>query len=329
MIAFGLQDGSNEEAGYQNRFYEPVNKSLAPALPGNPRIEDRNRWQPLTLQVFIDQAGNPIVGGGRDFLSPEWGEVVPFALTNTDLTLYERDGYTWWVYHDPGPPPMLDTLDDRGLQDPYKWNFDLVATWSSHLDPTDGVMWDISPASIGNVGELPKSVEAYPDFYDLTEGGDAGQGHVLNPHTGQPYEPQFVPRGDYARVLAEFWADGPASETPPGHWFTILNYVNDHPLLERRFRGEGPELDPLEWDIKSYFILGGAMHDAAIAAWGVKGYYDYIRPVSAIRAMSDKGQCTDSTLDKFSLDGIPLVAGFIEPVSSEDPARRRQSRARW
>lgn len=62
-------------------------------------------------------------------------------------------------------------------------------------------------------------------------------GYDLNPVTGQPYTPQLVPRGDYTRVLAEFWADGPDSETPPGHWFTILNYVSDNPLLENDTRG--------------------------------------------------------------------------------------------
>lgn len=319
IIAFGLQDGSNEQDGYENLVYEPVNPAMAPALPGNPRIVDRNRWQPLALRVFIDQSGNEILGGSAEFLSPEWGIVSPFALDEADLTLFERDGYDWWVYHDPGSPPLIDTLDDRGLLDPYKWNFDLVSAWSSHLDPTDGVMWDISPASIGNVQSFPESVEDYPEFYNLLDGGDPGAGHELNPHTGQPYEPQVVPRGDYARVLAEFWADGPASETPPGHWFTLLNYVNDHPLFERKFRGEGQDIDELEWDVKAYFTLGGAMHDAAIAAWGVKGYYDYIRPVSAIRAMSDKGQSTDPNLPKYSTDGIPLLQDYIEMVDGDDP----------
>ena len=79
----------------------------------------------------------------------------------------------------------------------------------------------------------------------------------MNPVTGEPYVPQIVPRGDYARVLAEFWADGPDSETPPGHWFTILNEVNDHPLSSRRFEGAGPELDVLEWEAKSYFHTRG------------------------------------------------------------------------
>ena len=144
-------------------------------------------------------------------------------------------------------------------------------------------------------------------------------GHDINPHTQQPYTPQIVPRADYARVLAEFWADGPDSETPPGHWFTILNYVNDHELFEKRFMGENAPLDDLEWDVKAYFALGAAMHDSAIAAWSIKGWYDYIRPVSAIRYMADQGQSSDPQLPNYAEDGIPLEENFIELVGEGDP----------
>jgi hypothetical protein len=157
------------------------------------------------------------------------------------------------------------------------------------------------------------------DFYNRIEGGDIGNGHDINPSTGLPYEPQMVPRGDYGRVLAEFWADGPDSETPPGHWFTILNYVNDHPELEKKYKGEGPVLDDLEWDVKAYFTLGGAMHDAAISAWGIKGWYDYVRPISAIRYMADKGQSSDQSAMSYNPDGITLEPGFIELVQTGDP----------
>jgi len=129
----------------------------------------------------------------------------------------------------------------------------------------------------------------------------------------------MVSRGDYGRVLAEFWADGPDSETPPGHWFTILNYVSDHPQFEKRFQGEGEILDALEWDVKSYFILGGGMHDSAIAAWSVKGWYDYIRPISAIRSMAERGQSTDPTLDNYDVGGIPLIDDYIEVIEAGDP----------
>ncbi len=320
FITFGKGDGSNENRDFANEYYETVNQPLRVANPGNPRISDLNRWQPLTLEVFIDQSGNVIPGSTPDFLSPEWGLVVPFALSPDDLTKYVRDSNEYWVYHDPGPPPYIQTEDGGGLSDEYKWGFSLVSVWSSQLDPSDSVMIDISPASLGNISldQYPTTIEGLRDFYQLEAGGDLSQGHTMNPHTGAPYEPNMVLKGDYARVLAEFWADGPDSETPPGHWFTILNYVNDHPDLVRKYRGQGEELGILEWDIKSYLMMAGAMHDAAITAWGIKGWYDYIRPVSAIRAMADYGQSSDSTLSSYHPAGIPLIPGYIELVEVGD-----------
>ncbi|MFZ4622569.1 MAG: T9SS type A sorting domain-containing protein, partial [Bacteroidota bacterium] len=185
-------------------------------------------------------------------------------------------------------------------------------------DPSDSVKVDISPASIGNVSQLPKTAAEMKAFYNMKGGGDIGKGRTVNPKTGLPYQTQIVPRGDFTRVLAEFWADGPTSETPPGHWFTILNYVGDHPAFVKRFGGTGPVIEDLEWDVKTYFILGGAMHDAAITAWGIKGWYDYVRPISAIRYMAGKGQCSDSTLPNYSKAGIPLVPGLVELVKAGD-----------
>lgn len=312
IIAFGQQDGSNETFGYGNLSYLPVNAPIDPVTFGNPRMTDPNRWQPLTLGTFIDQSGNALPINTPEFLGAEWGQVVPFALTDDVKTHHLRDGFDYVVYHDPGHPPYLDTLASGGLSDLYRWGFSLVAIWAGHLNPDDGVMWDVSPASIGNipVQDLPISFEEYPAFYKLYEGGDIGMGHSLNPATGLPYAPQIVSRGDYTRVLSEFWADGPDSETPPGHWFTILNYVNDHPLFERRYKGMGPIMDSLEWDVKSYFAMGGAVHDAAITAWGIKGRYDYVRPISAIRWMADRG---------LQAGGFDLHPGYIEVVEEGDP----------
>ncbi|MEP0368204.1 MAG: T9SS type A sorting domain-containing protein [Cyclobacteriaceae bacterium] len=319
IIEYGLQDGSNEVKQYENVFYEPTNEPILPDFPGNPDITDPNRWQPIILDVYIDQSGNVIVGGGSPFLGPEWGAVLPFSLTEEDLTIHERDGNEYWVYHDPGVPPLLDTINGGKSSDNYRWSFSLVSCWSAHLDANDGVLWDISPGSIGNLTSYPTTFDDHPGFYDLINGGDNSTGHDLNPVTGEPYEPQMVPRGDYARVLAEFWADGPDSETPPGHWFTLLNHVSDHPMLEKKFAGQGEELDDLEWDVKSYFMLGGAMHDAAIVAWGIKGYYDYIRPVSAIRFMADQGQSSNESDGNYDKNGIGLIADFIEKVEEGDP----------
>jgi hypothetical protein len=319
VIEYGLEDGSNEQFDYNNLYYLPVNVPLDPVAPGNPNISDPNRWQPLEFGSFIDQGGNPVPFAVPPFLGAEWGNVIPFALTDDVAVEYVRNGHTYRVYHDPGPPPYLDTTAVGGISEEYKWSFVLVSIWHSHHDPNDGVMWDISPASLGNVPGLPQTFEEHRDFYNFIDGGDTGTGHDINPATGEPYEQNIVSRGDYTRVLAEYWADGPRSATPPGHWYILLNYISDHPLFEKRYMGTGEILDDLEWDVKTYFALGGTMHDAAVAAWSVKGWYDYVRPISAIRAMAEMGQSSDSDLPRYHPGGIILVDGYVELVGEGDP----------
>ena len=320
VLNFGYDDNSNEFDDYANIFYTPVNPALVPSLPGNPSIVDPNRWQPLSLDFFIDQGGNVIPGGSPAFQSAEWGQVSAFALSPADLTINQRGGFGYWVYHDPGPAPQLGGTGDAD----YKWGFEMVSAWSSHLDPSDGVTVDISPGAIGNAALPP--INDFRAFYDFENGGDWGPGHSVNPSTGLPYAAQVVPRGDYARVLAEFWADGPDSETPPGHWFVIGNYVSDQPETVKKIQGQGSVLDDLEWDVKLYFALGGAMHDSAVAAWGIKGWYDYVRPVSALRHMADNGQSSDALQPSFDPSGISLRPGLIELVSAATtaPGERHQ-----
>lgn len=313
VILYGLFDGANESNDYSNTYYVPSNPPLEMDNPGNPNMVVPDRWQPLSLEFFIDQSGNPIPGGVIPFLSPEWGDVEGFALRDMDLTVLERDGQDWNVWHDPGPPPYINEPGDR-----FKWGMEMVAVWSSHLDPATGVMIDASPRNVGNA-VLPQMDEE-AEYYNYFEGGDWADGRDINPVTGEPYEEQIVPLGDYGRILAEFWADGPDSETPPGHWFTILNYVTDHPLFERRWKGEGPILDPLEWDIRSYMAMGGAMHDIAISSWSVKGYYDYVRPVSALRYMADQGQSSDPNMPNYHPDGVNIIPDYIEMVTAETTA---------
>ena len=319
MISFGFQDGANEENAYENQFYEPVNNPLALELYENNYAIDPNRWQPIAFDVFIDQSGNPFPLNTPDFLSPEWGEVTPFALQSADLEILNND-FDSFVYNNPGAPAYIQESNENGIEDPYKWHFSLVISWSAQLDPTDDEIINISPNTIGNVAmsDFPSTFDEYKNFYNFENGGDIGVGHQKNPITDEAYEDNFVKRADYARVLAEFWADGPDSETPPGHWFTILNYVSDHPLSKKTFGNSSRALQALEWDVKSYLTLSGAMHDVAINIWGVKGYYDYIRPVSAIRYMASKGQSSDMMLPNYDPHGLPLIEDLIAVITEGD-----------
>ena len=313
IIKYGLKDGSNEQNRYENIFYEPINPSLDPVNNQTVVGINPNRWQPLFFNNFIDQSGNPSSEAIPLFLSPEWGEVTPFSLTEDDRTIKSRDNQTYQIYLDPGAPPLL--ASDHSEE--YQWGFSIVAKWSAHLDPTDTAMIDISPATIGNIMEYPTNFAEYQSFYK-EEGGDWGIGYNQNPKTGQPYQEQIITRGDYCRILAEFWADGPDSETPPGHWFSIINYVMDQSEFERKYNGD-EELPILEYDVKAYFMLGGGMHDAAISAWSIKGYYDYIRPISALRYMASLGQSSDPSLPSYHPNGILLHPNFIELINENDP----------
>jgi hypothetical protein len=165
-------------------------------------------------------------------------------------------------------------------------------------------MIDISPGSLGG----------------NPLGTNDGTGHPTNPATGAPYEPEMVDQADFARALAEFWADGPNSETPPGHWNTLANTVSDALDPELRIGGAGPVVDRLEWDVKLYLALNAANHDAAVAAWGAKGYYDYVRPISMIRYMGGLGQSSDPDGPAYDPDGLPLVPGLVEVVTEETTA---------
>ena len=282
IIERGAGDGSLERDRYVDTSYRPVNAPmvLADSFGG---VLDPNRWQPLALARFVAQNGLPIPGNVQRFIGPQWGHVQAFALPPS------AEGLPM----DPGSPPLLDgsgAYQQAALE---------IIRLSSHLDPADGVVVDIGPGALG----------------DNSLGTNDGDGHDVNPVTGEAYAPNEVLLGDFARVVAHFWADGPASETPPGHWNTIANDVSDSPGFEHRIGGEGPEVDRLEWDVKLYLALNGAVHDAAVAAWGVKGYYDSARPITMIRYLGSLGQSSDPAGPSYDPRGLPLADGLVEVVT--------------
>jgi hypothetical protein len=264
-------------------------------------MTDPNRWQPLQLEHMISQNGIALNNGSQQAIGPHWGHVTPFAIP---------PGGPAGVPIDPGPPPRLgDPATDRT----FKEQAVEVVRDSALLDSTSDATIDISPGARGG--------------NDL--GTNDGHGHPVNPATGQPYAPDVVRQGDFARALAEFWADGPKSETPPGHWNVIANAASDQLAPDLRIGGRGPRVDRLEWDVKLYFALNGAVHDAAIAAWGLKGKYDGTRPISMVRYMGAHGQSSDPNGPSYGPAGLPLVPGLIEvvtPVTSA-PGQRHETLA--
>lgn len=75
---------------------------------------------------------------------------------------------------------------------------------------------------------------------------------------------------DEKKVIAEYWADGPSSELPPGHWTIFATHVSER------------DSHNIDQDVKMFFALTNAIFDASIVSWDAKRHFDYVRPVTAI-----------------------------------------------
>jgi len=76
-------------------------------------------------------------------------------------------------------------------------------------------------------------------------------------------------------TIAEYWADGPNTITPPGHSINILNQI---------IRRENSNLAEAAF---LYANLGIALSDAFLACWKVKYTYNLLRPITYINNYID------------------------------------------
>jgi len=124
-----------------------------------------------------------------------------------------------------------------------------------------GAQWCfITPFALAKGEEFRESLGPGPAKYGSTE------------HQQQAEEMIALSAGltDRQKMISEYWADGPETEQPPGHWLRFAQFVSvrDHHTLDD--------------DVKMFFALTNAMPDAGIAAWDAKRVYDSVRPVTAI-----------------------------------------------
>ncbi|HRH95511.1 MAG TPA: vanadium-dependent haloperoxidase, partial [Prosthecobacter sp.] len=73
------------------------------------------------------------------------------------------------------------------------------------------------------------------------------------------------------KAMVEFMRDGPRSTGQSGHW---LRFAQD---VSRR------DKHTLDQDVKLYFVIANVAHDAFIACWETKRFYDSSRPWTLVR----------------------------------------------
>lgn len=183
VLDFRIRDGSNQLGDRGNGPYGDYTGYIARNEPT--RINDPNRWQPLAI------TGANGVTTIQKFATPQWGNVVPFAMTS-------------------GAQFRPDSVPNLFPSAGYEQQVREVVDYSANLT-------------------------------------------------------------DRQKVIAEYWADGPNSELPPGHWVRFGTWVSAR---------DGHSLDQ---DARMFFALANAMLDVSIAAWDCKRNFDYVRPVTAVR----------------------------------------------
>lgn len=78
-------------------------------------------------------------------------------------------------------------------------------------------------------------------------------------------------RSGNRKAIVEFWADGPFSYLPPGHFGELAHFVvrRDRMTLDQAAR--------------LFFVLHNASFDAGIVIWHLKYVHDYVRPITSVR----------------------------------------------
>ena len=75
------------------------------------------------------------------------------------------------------------------------------------------------------------------------------------------------------KLAVEYWADGPDTELPPGHWSLFAQFISQR------------DRNSIDQDAKMFFAMQNASFDAGIVAWHMKRLYQGVRPITAVRQL--------------------------------------------
>ena len=235
ILAERHDDGANQ-LGDQNPkgFYTDYTGYQPTNSPGN--IKDLNRWEPL-------RAGN-LLGGlvERDDLLRKLG-AKPRQPVTSGLGGYSVQRYV---------TPHWGNVKPFALQSGDQLRPPPMLTWTEA---------DLKRAP-NEDNEKYSDVTLTDDEYPKTFREQARQMLKYSANLN-----------DREKCIAEYWADGPLAESPPGHWNVLAHYIS------RR------DKNTLDQDVKLFFALNNALMDASIASWDAKRAYDSVRPITAVRKL--------------------------------------------
>jgi len=241
----------------------------------------RTVFDPLMAELGYDPEDN-----STDPATPSGvGNLVSAAL----LEFRHRDGsnqlgdepggvpgvpYSDYTGYQPVNDPMdvrdpRTPLDPATVHDPNRWQ------QLRYIDASGG---DVTPKFIGPFwGQvIPFAMTSGDQFRPPPDEGPAKYGSDLYAAQAKALVDISAGLTDEQKMIAEFWADGPHSELPPGHWDLFAQFVSarDH---------HGDNERGVDLDVQLFFALTNAIFDAGICTWDGKRAFDYVRPITALR----------------------------------------------
>jgi hypothetical protein len=224
---------------------------------------------------------------------------------------YLVDGYSPYV---PGNPLMgycnalVDVCERQDIVDPNRWQPLIYNNGQACLDSNSGTEetchgiqvfvaphWErVKPFALNSATQFDDMLTIPPPDYLKNTGRYLDDVNDMI---------QFSRSLDTQRkLIVEYWADGPSSELPPGHWGLFAQFVSqrdDHTI---------------DQDAKLFFAMHNASFDAGIVAWHIKRKYDGVRPITAVR-FAKQGQ----TITAWGGPGRPTEAIPGEKWSPYNP----------
>ena len=198
---------------------------------------------PTTPQGIGNAAAAAVIANRRNDGANQYGELRPGAYA--DYTNYAslNTPMSFCLPIIPGPCQL-------NISNPYQWQ---------PLINDLGVTQEVVAPHWENV--RPFSLSHSAQFDNLRKVAD-GPNYLKNPGK---YKQDVDEVLSYSRkltaqqkLIVEYWADGPASELPPGHWSLFAQYIS---------RRDNHSIDD---DVKMFFAMQNASFDAGIVTWHMK-----------------------------------------------------------
>lgn len=186
---------------------------------------------------------------GSNQLGDESASGVPYS----DYTEYKAKN-----------PPSALPVDPSLVVDPNHWQ---------PLQYVDGTGTLVTQSFLGAqwYRVIPFALKSGAEFRDiLAQYGPVTYGSAEFVEQAQELVKMSANLNDRQKMIAEYFADGPHSELPPGHWDLFAQFVS-----ARDNHG-------VDEDVKLFFAITNAIFDAGIVAWDAKRVFDSVRPATAI-----------------------------------------------